>query len=92
MLLGESSVMKQKGEGDEIDEISKGISPCRGIEIGVDIFCFRLGECITLFEADVKRYTQSLVACFGLLGVLISISNVLRLGPVSYETAFVSGS
>ncbi len=54
MLLGESSVLKQKGEGDEIDEMSKGISPCRGIEIGVDIFCFRLGECITLFEADVK--------------------------------------
>jgi hypothetical protein len=66
MLLGESSTLKLKGEGDEIDDISSGINPCSGIDIGVDIFCFRLGECIALL-ADLKLWLV------WICGVLISI-------------------
>jgi hypothetical protein len=49
MLLGESSVVKQKGEGDEIDGKSSGVSPCKEMEMGAELFCFLLGECMALF-------------------------------------------
>ena len=46
ILLGESSVEMQKDDGDNAENMSNGNSP--GIEIGVVIFCFRLGDSILL--------------------------------------------
>jgi hypothetical protein len=55
MLLGESSAVKQKGEGDEIDEKSSCVSPCKELIIGIGVFCFRFGECDAQFAADVMQ-------------------------------------